>query len=61
MSQRWCRADHVARLLAALIAPFTGVGAVVERHEVNRQPGADAWAVLREANLVRARISADLS
>ena len=87
-------ADHVARLLAALIAPFTGVGAVVERHEVNRQPGAifrdrdgnvistwtldvldgrvqairavlnpdklrhvgpvaDAWAVLREANLVR--------
>jgi RNA polymerase sigma-70 factor, ECF subfamily len=33
-------ADNVARVLAALFAPFDQIGGVVERHEVNGQPGA---------------------
>jgi len=32
--------DGVARLLAAIIVPFTRIGGVVERHQVNGQPGA---------------------
>jgi RNA polymerase sigma-70 factor (ECF subfamily) len=33
-------ADSVARVLAAIFAPFVHIGGVVERHEVNGQPGA---------------------
>jgi RNA polymerase sigma-70 factor (ECF subfamily) len=33
-------ADNVARLLAALVAPFARIGGVVEPHQVNGQPGA---------------------
>ncbi|MFI6061347.1 RNA polymerase sigma-70 factor [Streptomyces sp. NPDC051286] len=33
-------AEKVARLLAALVAPFARIGGVVELHEVNGQPGA---------------------
>jgi RNA polymerase sigma-70 factor, ECF subfamily len=33
-------ADNVARVLAALIAPFVRIGGVVEPHQVNGQPGA---------------------
>lgn len=33
-------AENVARLLAAIVAPFVRIGGVVEPHEVNRQPGA---------------------
>ncbi|MEV7235897.1 RNA polymerase sigma-70 factor [Streptomyces sp. NPDC051020] len=33
-------AEKVARLLAALVAPFARIGGVVEPHEVNGQPGA---------------------
>src|SRR5215469_1965100 len=33
-------ADNVARLLAAIIAPFLQIGGAVEPHEVNGQPGA---------------------
>ena len=32
--------DRVARLLAAVSAPFTEVGAVLQQHAVNGQPGA---------------------
>ncbi len=33
-------AEKVARMLAALVAPFAQIGGVVEPHEVNGQPGA---------------------
>ncbi|MEU6232427.1 RNA polymerase sigma-70 factor [Kitasatospora sp. NPDC047058] len=33
-------AGNVARLLTALVGPFTRIGGVVEPHEVNGQPGA---------------------
>jgi RNA polymerase sigma-70 factor (ECF subfamily) len=33
-------AENVARVLAAMIVPFARIGGVVERHEVNGQPGA---------------------
>ena len=33
-------AENVARLLAALVAPFARIGGVVEPHQVNGQPGA---------------------
>ena len=33
-------ADKVARVLAAIVAPFTRIGVVVEPHPVNGQPGA---------------------
>jgi RNA polymerase sigma-70 factor, ECF subfamily len=33
-------AEKVARLLAAIVAPFTRIGGVVEPHDVNGQPGA---------------------
>jgi RNA polymerase sigma-70 factor, ECF subfamily len=33
-------AEKVARLLAAIAAPFTRIGGVVEPHDVNGQPGA---------------------
>jgi RNA polymerase sigma-70 factor, ECF subfamily len=33
-------AENVARLLAAIIAPFARIGGSVEPHEVNGQPGA---------------------
>lgn len=33
-------ADHVARVLAALLPPFIRIGGVVEPHQVNGQPGA---------------------
>src|SRR6266581_2743787 len=33
-------ADHVARVLAAIIPPLVRIGVVVEHHEVNGQPGA---------------------
>ncbi|MEU7747969.1 RNA polymerase sigma-70 factor [Nonomuraea sp. NPDC049158] len=33
-------AEGVARTLAAIVAPFVGIGGVVEPHEVNGQPGA---------------------
>jgi RNA polymerase sigma-70 factor (ECF subfamily) len=33
-------ADHVARVLAAIIPPLVRIGVVVEPHEVNGQPGA---------------------
>jgi RNA polymerase sigma-70 factor, ECF subfamily len=39
----WKRIDgagNVARLLAAIGAPFARIGCVVEPHEVNGQPGA---------------------
>jgi RNA polymerase sigma-70 factor, ECF subfamily len=41
---QWARgiigADNVARVLAAIVPPFVRIGAVVEPHEVNGQPGA---------------------
>ncbi len=33
-------ADNVARVLAAILPPFTQIGGVMEPHEVNGQPGA---------------------
>jgi RNA polymerase sigma-70 factor (ECF subfamily) len=33
-------ADNVARVLAAIVAPFARIGGAVEPHEVNGQPGA---------------------
>jgi RNA polymerase sigma-70 factor, ECF subfamily len=33
-------AENVARVLAALLAPFVRIGGVVEPHQVNGQPGA---------------------
>jgi len=33
-------ADHVSRILAALVLPFLRIGGVVEPHQVNGQPGA---------------------
>ncbi|MEO3888429.1 RNA polymerase sigma-70 factor [Nonomuraea sp. B5E05] len=33
-------ADHVARLLAALLPPFARIGGIVEPRQVNGQPGA---------------------
>jgi RNA polymerase sigma-70 factor (ECF subfamily) len=33
-------ADKVARVLAAIVAPVTRIGVVVEPHPVNGQPGA---------------------
>jgi RNA polymerase sigma-70 factor (ECF subfamily) len=33
-------ADNVARVLAAIFEPFARIGGVVERHEMNGQPGA---------------------
>ncbi|GAA4630669.1 RNA polymerase sigma-70 factor [Actinoallomurus vinaceus] len=33
-------ADHVSRVLAALVPPFVRIGGVVEPHQVNGQPGA---------------------
>jgi RNA polymerase sigma-70 factor (ECF subfamily) len=33
-------AENVARVLAALVPPFTRIGGVVELHQVNGQPGA---------------------
>ncbi|GAA4432085.1 RNA polymerase sigma-70 factor [Georgenia halophila] len=33
-------AENVARLLAALVAPFARIGGTVEQHPVNGQPGA---------------------
>lgn len=33
-------AENVARVLAAIVAPFVRIGGVVEPHEVNGQPGA---------------------
>ncbi|MER6949225.1 RNA polymerase sigma-70 factor [Nonomuraea sp. NPDC000554] len=33
-------AENVARMLAAIVAPFVRIGGVVEPHEVNGQPGA---------------------
>jgi RNA polymerase sigma-70 factor (ECF subfamily) len=33
-------AENVARMLAAMVAPFIAIGGVVESHEVNGQPGA---------------------
>ncbi|MFI1400960.1 RNA polymerase sigma-70 factor [Streptomyces sp. NPDC020681] len=33
-------ADHVSRVLAALLPPFARIGGVVEPHQVNGQPGA---------------------
>ncbi len=33
-------ADNVARVLAAIFAPFAHIGGVVERHELNGRPGA---------------------
>jgi RNA polymerase sigma-70 factor (ECF subfamily) len=33
-------AENVARVLAALVAPFVQIGGVVEPHQVNGQPGA---------------------
>jgi RNA polymerase sigma-70 factor (ECF subfamily) len=35
-----CGAGNVARLLSALVAPFTRIGGLVEPCEVNGQPGA---------------------
>ncbi len=32
--------ENVARMLAAIVAPFVRIGGVVESHEVNGQPGA---------------------
>ncbi|HEX5534923.1 MAG TPA: RNA polymerase sigma-70 factor [Actinomycetales bacterium] len=32
--------ENVARVLAGMVAPFTGIGVVMEPHEVNGQPGA---------------------
>lgn len=41
---QWARgvfgAENVARVLAAIVAPFARIGGVVEPHEVNGQPGA---------------------
>jgi RNA polymerase sigma-70 factor, ECF subfamily len=41
---QWARgiigAENVARVLAAIVPPFVRIGAVVEPHEVNGQPGA---------------------
>ena len=41
---QWARgiigAENVARVLAAIVAPFARIGGVVERHEVNGHPGA---------------------
>ncbi|HEY5835622.1 RNA polymerase sigma-70 factor [Streptomyces sp.] len=40
----WARgffgADHVSRVLVALLPPFVRIGGVVEPHQVNGQPGA---------------------
>ncbi|MGW0729410.1 RNA polymerase sigma-70 factor [Streptomyces mirabilis] len=33
-------ADHVSQVLATLLPPFIQIGGVVERHQVNGQPGA---------------------
>jgi RNA polymerase sigma-70 factor, ECF subfamily len=33
-------AEHVARVLAAIVPPFVRIGGLVEPHEVNGQPGA---------------------
>jgi RNA polymerase sigma-70 factor, ECF subfamily len=33
-------AENVARVLAAIVAPFVRIGGVVESHQVNGQPGA---------------------
>jgi RNA polymerase sigma-70 factor (ECF subfamily) len=41
---QWARpiigAEHVARVLAAIVSPLVRIGGVVEPHEVNGQPGA---------------------
>jgi RNA polymerase sigma-70 factor, ECF subfamily len=37
-------AEKVARVLAAMAAPFAQIGVVVERHELNGQPGAVLYA-----------------
>ncbi|MFF2936879.1 RNA polymerase sigma-70 factor [Streptomyces mirabilis] len=41
---QWARgffgADHVSQVLATLLLPFIQIGGVVERHQVNGQPGA---------------------
>jgi RNA polymerase sigma-70 factor (ECF subfamily) len=41
---QWARpivgAQNVARVLAAIVSPLVRIGGVVERHEVNGQPGA---------------------
>ncbi|MFD7377854.1 RNA polymerase sigma-70 factor [Streptomyces mirabilis] len=41
---QWARgffgADHVSQVLATLLPPFIQIGGVVERHQVNAQPGA---------------------
>jgi RNA polymerase sigma-70 factor (ECF subfamily) len=41
---QWARgffgADHVSQVLATLLPPFIQIGGVVERHQVNGQPGA---------------------
>lgn len=41
---QWARgflgADHVSRVLAALLPPFARIGGVVEPHRMNGQPGA---------------------
>jgi len=41
---QWARgvigADNVARVLAAIVPPMVQIGVIVERHEVNGQPGA---------------------
>jgi RNA polymerase sigma-70 factor, ECF subfamily len=41
---QWARAiagaENVARMLAAIVPPFTRIGGVVEPHDVNGQPGA---------------------
>jgi RNA polymerase sigma-70 factor (ECF subfamily) len=39
-AERFTGPDAVARVLAALIAPFTRIGGVVDPHQVNGQPGA---------------------
>jgi len=39
-AERIVGADHVARLLAALVPPFVRIGGAVEAHEINGQPGA---------------------
>jgi RNA polymerase sigma-70 factor (ECF subfamily) len=33
-------ADNVARVLTAIVAPFTRIGGVVEPHQLNGQPAA---------------------
>ena len=40
LASRIIGAENVAQVIAALVPPFVRIGGVVERHEVNGQPGA---------------------